>query len=638
MCGIAGKMYFDRSRPVDPGLLSSMTDSICYRGPDDEGNRVWGNVGLAYRRLSIIGLDNGRQPISNEDETVWVVFNGEIYNYQSLQRILTAKGHRFRTETDTEVLVHLYEEFGEGMFGHLEGMFAFAIFDRPRDLLILGRDRTGIKPIYYTESGESLVFASEIKAILQDTSIRPEVDPRVIDRFLTFMYLPGEEVLRGIKKLPPGSYLVAQHGKTRVEQYWDLAFEERAIGYQEAQEELRTLLDRVVHDHLISDVRIGFLLSGGVDSTTLLGLSSQTSTEPFATFTIGFDGMGIADERPLARQAARRFGTDHYETTISSGSFLEFMPRYVWHMEEPVCEPPAIALYYVSKLASEHVKVVISGEGGDEAFAGYSTYRNWAWFERLRQTIGPGASPLARLLGPLTQRGPLSRFQKYAMALPLRIEDYYYSRSSGPHTLFNRLASTLYTDEFARLVEPQWALGPLRALFGRVSDATAINKMLYVDTKTWLPDDLLLKADKMTMANSLELRVPFLDHRILEFAASLPTEFKLGRFSGKRIVRDTFASLFPPNSRSGKRGFLVPYERWFSQELGGAAREVLLDPISLGRGYFRRSALEDLLNRNSSQGVFSKEVFSLMVLELWHRQFVDDVKAVDLQGLGRSSQ
>jgi asparagine synthase (glutamine-hydrolysing) len=335
MCGICGKLNFDRESRVSPALLKSMADSIQHRGPDDEGFYTSGQVGLGFRRLSML-----------------------------------SKGHRFKTESDTEVIVHLYEEFGEACVEKLRGMFGFAIWDARRKSLFLARDRVGIKPLYYFLSKNSLLFASELKAILADPEVRPEVVPAMIDRLLMFNFLPGEDtLLRGIRKLAPGSYLLAKDGKIEIKQYWDLDFPKSNLSLPEAQEQLSTLLEESVRLHMISDVPVGFLLSGGVDSTAMLSMAVGKTDRPLSSFTVGFSEKGITDERPYARLAAKAYGSEHHEITISSKDFEDFLPRYVWHMEEPVCEPPAVAMYYVSKFARNSVKVLISGEGGDEVVA-----------------------------------------------------------------------------------------------------------------------------------------------------------------------------------------------------------------------------------------------------------------------------
>ena len=375
---------------VSPALVKAMADTIYHRGPDDDGYYVSGPIGLGFRRLAIIDLQRGHQPVSNEDGTVQIIFNGEIYNYQELRAFLLGKGHVFKTQSDTEVIVHLYEEFGPQCVEKLRGMFAFAIWDENAKSLFLARDRVGIKPLYYCLTDTSLVFASEIKAILADPSIAREIAPEMIDRFLTFLYVPGQEtLLKGIRKLAPGHYLLVRDGKAVVEQYWDLRFAEttRSQSLKDAEADLTSLLAEAVELHMIADVPVGVLLSGGVDSTGVLSLAVHGTDKEISSFTVGFSGGEVADERPYARLAAKTFGTQHHEMTISAEDFATFLPQYVWHMEEPVCEPPAIALYYVSKLARNYVKVLLSGEGGDEAFAGYSNYRNLVWLERVKRGL-----------------------------------------------------------------------------------------------------------------------------------------------------------------------------------------------------------------------------------------------------------
>jgi len=416
MCGICGKLNFDPAAKVSPALIKSMADTINHRGPDDDGYFLSGPVGFGFRRLSIIDLSGGHQPLSNEDGSVHIVFNGEIYNYQELRQYLLGRGHIFRTQTDTETIVHLYEELGEACVEKLRGMFAFAIWDNRNKSLFLARDRVGIKPLYYSQSRNSVIFASEIKAILADPEVSAEVRPSMIDRFLTFDYLPGEETLfRNIYKLAPGHTMSFRAGKSYKRQYWDLHFDPSPTTFTQAQTRLQHLLEESVALHMISDVPVGFLLSGGVDSTAMLGLAVGKSPHPLSSYTIGFSGPDTIDERSFARLAAQKFGSEHYETTITADQFASFLPKYVWHMEDPVCEPPAVALYYVSRLAKDFVKVLISGEGGDEAFAGYSNYRSLLWLERLkalppplRQIFSAGLSTLSRFVSPGWRENPAS--------------------------------------------------------------------------------------------------------------------------------------------------------------------------------------------------------------------------------------
>jgi asparagine synthase (glutamine-hydrolysing) len=623
MCGICGRFNFNREEVVSPAVLKNMADTIEHRGPDDEGYYVSGSVGFGFRRLSIIDLSTGHQPLSNEDGTVWIVFNGEIYNYQQLRNDLQARGHIFKTKTDTEVIVHLYEEFGEACIGKLRGMFGFAIWDSRQKILLLARDRVGIKPLYYWLSSESLVFASEIKAILADPEVKTGVIPGMIDRFLTFYYMPGEETLfQNIQKLAAGSYLIVRGGKATIKQYWDLDFAPLGLSLREAEHELLSLLEESVQSHMISDVPVGFLLSGGVDSTAMLGFAAGKTDRPISSYTLGFSTPGITDERPYARLAARTYGSEHHELTITSRQFQEFLPKYVWHMEEPVCEPPAIALYYVSKLAKQFVKVLISGEGGDEAFGGYQNYRSGLWLERLKLASRPFNGILAAGLAGLNRGLRSEKVAKYGPLLNTAFRSYYYSRTSSPFTFFNSRSENLYTRDFARHVSKERSLAVLGKYFDKAAEFGTVNKMLYLDTKTWLTDDLLLKADKMTMANSIELRVPLLDHRVLEFAASLPGNYKVRGLTTKYIAKKVLAGRVPQQILDRRKaGFPVPYTAWLRTDLKGWLSDVLLDRTTLARGYFERRAIEQLLADNQRFGTYSRELFSLATLELWHRSF-----------------
>ena len=628
MCGICGKLTFDHEARVSPALIKSMADTISHRGPDDDGYFVSGQVGLGFRRLSIIDLSGGHQPLSNEDGSIHIVFNGEIYNYQELRQYLLGRGHVFKTQTDTETIVHLYEELGEACVEKLRGMFAFAIWDERNKSLFLARDRVGIKPLYYAQLRNSIVFASEIKAILADPEVKAEVQTAMIDRFLTFDYLPGEETLfKNIYKLAPGHSLTFRAGKSYKRQYWDLHFEPSPTTFRQAKSRLLHLLEESVALHMISDVPVGFLLSGGVDSTAMLALAAGKTSHPISSYTIGFSDPQMTDERPYARLAAQKYGSEHHETTINADQFAEFLPKYIWHMEEPVCEPPAVALYYISKLAKEFVKVLISGEGGDEAFAGYSNYRTRLWLERLnglptpmRQLFSASLSVLARFASPDSP----ARSNQF---LRSRLEDSYYSRTSNPSRFFNRQWQQFYSSDFAQSVDKKLSSHAATKYLRNGHRAGPLGKMLYVDTKTWLPDDLLIKADKMTMANSIELRVPLLDHKILEFAASLPQNFKVRGFTTKYIAKKALRGHVPREILNRKKaGFPVPYEKWLRHDLKDWVHGLLLDSKTMARGYFKKSAVERMLSDDSSTESYSKEIFDLAVLELWHREFLEKGK------------
>lgn len=575
----------------------------------------------------------------NEDGSVVIVFNGEIYNFPSLRVDLIARGHVFRSTSDTEVIVHLYEEYGEGCVAKLRGMFAFAIWDTRKRLLLLARDRVGIKPLYFLQNGRALMFASEVKALMTVPGVDRSVNQSAIDRFLTYYYLPGSETLfRGVVKLEPGHYLTVLDGVVRKRQYWDLKFPDSSqwSDLPEAVERLQELLSRTVKDHMIADVPVGVLLSGGVDSTGMLRYAAQHSSRPISSFTVGFAGANFADERPYARLAAEQFGATHQEISISPEAFREFLPRYVWHMEEPVCEPPAVSLYFLSKLARDSaVKVLLSGEGGDEAFAGYPKYGNLMRLQHLKSALGPlgrAIAPAMRALGLIMRRD----LRHYTAFLQMPVESFYYGVSSTPQTPFNEQKRTLYNETFARAVSGSQSDAPTRDFFAAIPDKRLLRRMLYVDTKSWLPDDLLIKADRMTMAASVELRVPFLDHEVLEFAASLPDSFKVKGRSMKHILRLALQDAVPQEILTRKKaGFPLPYDQWFRGPLKNYVNDVLLSNNAAILTYFRKESVRKLLEHQQGETGGqrsngrrqhaldgSSEVFSLLVLELWHKQLL----------------
>jgi asparagine synthase (glutamine-hydrolysing) len=627
MCGICGKLYFESGQQVNPRLLDDMMGGISHRGPDGQGKYLSGRVGLGHTRLAIIDLSTGEQPMTNETGSIWLVYNGEIYNYLELREELIRKGHAFRSSSDTEVIIHLYEEYGVECVSRLRGMFAFALWDDVAEALFLVRDRVGIKPLYYVNTGKALLFASEIKALLRDPEVRREVDSQAIHQFLTFLYVPGNRTLfTGISKLKPGHYLMVKRGVVTCQQYWDLNFGTASSGQTLSQtcESLRELLQQTVRDHLISDVPLGVLLSGGVDSTIVLNCAAQETSKRINTFTIGFGGDEFDDERPFARLVAERFGTEHHEMTISPQDFSDFLPAYVRHMEEPVCEAPAIALHYVSSLARRHVKVVLSGEGGDEAFGGYQTYRNFLLLERIKSMVGPFRGLLGSGVEWFSALTGFRRFERYAPLCNVPLSAYYYGQVSTPFSFFNLHREEICTQDFYGSADSKVCAQFIGDLFARVAQQPVLNQMLYVDTKTWLPDDLLIKADKITMGNSLELRVPLLDHLVLEFAAGLPAHFKVKGWTTKRILKEAFKEVIPREViERRKTGLPVPLRRWMRDDLRDIVREALLSAKSVSRGYFQKSAIERLLQKNEVNGEFMKEVFALLTLELWHIEFMD---------------
>jgi asparagine synthase (glutamine-hydrolysing) len=627
MCGICGKLQFEPEAKVDLELLEGMMGQISHRGPDGRGNYRSGPVGLGHTRLAIIDLNTGAQPISNEDKTVWIVFNGEIYNYPQLRAELLKKGHQFRSSTDTEVIVHLYEEYGVASLSRLQGMFAFAIWDEKDQTLLVARDRVGIKPLYYADTGRALVFGSEIKTLLMDPDVKCRVNHQSVDKFLTHFCLPGKETLwHGILKVDPGHYLLARKGKYEIKQYWDLQYrpDPRWTDFNEAAEALYELTKKTVREHMISDVPVGFLLSGGVDSTVVLSCAATETDKKISTFTVGFDNASFEDERVYARMAAKSFGSDHHEITITPQEFWDFLPSLVWHMEEPVCDPPAVALHYVSKLARQHVKVLLSGEGGDEAFGGYQDYRNFQFLERVKKVIHPFEGVLGGSLGLLNHLGPLRKAGKFAPFATTPLPEYFYSRVASPFSYFSQNKAELYAPAFRDTIQPERSHDAVRALFARVIDQPWLNQMQYIDTKTTLPDDLLVKADRITMGNSLELRVPFLDHVLLEFAATLPPDYRVKGLATKRILKQAFGKRIPEEIiKRKKAGFPIPIAQWCQNELRDRVRDVVLSQKALNRGYFAKQGIEKLLTAGDAKRPVAKEIFSLLTLELLHQRFID---------------
>jgi asparagine synthase (glutamine-hydrolysing) len=630
MCGIAGKLHLQSPRPVERSEIADMLVPMRHRGPDGDGILTEGPVGLGHLRLSIIDLEAGAQPLSNEDASVWIVFNGEIYNYLELREQLLSKGHVFRTQSDTEVIVHLYEDFGPDCVNQLQGMFAFAIWDRRAQTLLLARDRVGIKPLYYYQVPGVIAFASELKALLTTTEAPSDLNHSAVDAFWCFNYLPGQlTMFRGILKLLPGHLLVARpSGHITVRQYWDLSYpqEPRDLSLAEAAEELSELLRRTIRSHMIADVPVGFLVSGGVDSSAVLSFAAKETQKAIHTFTIGFEGQGVVDERPYARLMAERVGSRHFEATLSAQEFWDCLPTLFWHLDEPVCEPPAVALYLISKLARQHVKVLLSGEGGDEAFGGYPNYPNQLAVQSLRHCLGP----MRHWLGPLATQFfsalRQNRLALYTSQLNRPVSDYYWSRVGSPQRRYaNQPASTTaqYTNDLRAVLDIESTNSFMSALFATVRDRPLLDQLLYVDTKTWLPDDLLIKADKMTMASSLELRVPLLDHKVLEYACSLRPSHKVSGRSTKRVLKAAFASILPSEILTRKKaGFPVPYGRWLAVELHEATRELLLDSSSFVSRYFTKSSIEDLVDSHKGQKTAERELFSLLSLELWHRSLL----------------
>lgn len=620
MCGIAGILNLHGRGSVRQERLKAMANAIIHRGPDAEGFFVDGPIGLAHRRLSIIDVSEGHQPMFNEDDSLVVVFNGEIYNHERLREQLEADGHRYRTRSDTESILHAYEQFGENFESQLTGMFAFAIWDRRRKRLVLTRDRLGIKPLYYMVMGNELIFASEIKAILALNNVPRCVDQDALDAYLNLRYVPGEKTLfRNIFKLLPGHTLTIEQGALRNRQYWDLSFQAEPRPESELKSELETLLFEVCRDHLMSEVPYGVFLSGGIDSSTIVAVLRHILKDPVRTFTVGYEHAADVNEFDYAGLVSRSAGTEHHELRLSAQDFAEWIPQLVWHLDEPVGDAACIPLYFLARYAKPRATVLESGEGADEIFGGYSIYLKMRTMARLRALMpDPMTGLLSRLGEHLGRGGKLSR---YCRLLGKPIPQAY--RGVSGHFLDGMRE---------RLLRPEWGVLPedrgylsqtLASCFARVQDSDPLNQMLYIDSKTWLPDDLLIKADKMTMAASVELRVPFLDHRLVEFAARLPTACKIKGRTTKYLLKQVVEPYLPCEVvHRPKKGFPVPVAMWFRGGLYEVAQDVLLGPNSRIVNYLRRAELATLLQRHKSgDGDFSSELWGLLVLEYWFQRF-----------------
>jgi len=637
MCGITGAVWHDPGLAVDKPTLRRMTEALRHRGPDDAGEyradyrlrpgrEAMPGVALGHRRLAIIDLAGGRQPMSNEDGSVQVVFNGEIYNFPQLRRRLEGSGHRFRTQSDTEVLVHLYEDEGPRMLGHLIGMFAFAVWDERRRQLFLARDRLGQKPLVYRRERGRLLFASELKSLLEVPDVPRRIDPRALDEYLTYQYVPHPRtIFQGIAKLPPGHYAVYRDDRLDVRPYWQPDFEtEQSRPADEYAEELRQRLTESVRMRLQSDVPLGAFLSGGVDSTIIVGLMQSLCDEPVRTFSIGFP-VAEYDETAYARQAAERFGTVHEEFRVEPDA-VAILPKLVWHFDEPFADSSTVPTWYVSQLTRGHVTVALTGDGGDELFAGYNRYRAVrlaAAFDRMPSWLRGvlAARYWQKLPAGSRQKSRLRLWKRFVEVLGHSPERRYLDWVS----IFNETRrGELYTDEFVASLPDQDPLEFLASGFARASRRDPIATASIADLVTYLPCDLMTKVDVASMAHGLECRQPFLDHRVVELAAAMPSRLKYRRGRGKRILTETFANLLPkPIRRRAKMGFGVPLDHWFRNELRDFAREILLDRQTVGRGYFQPEAVERLWNdHQTSRFDHSMRLWSLLVLELWQREWL----------------
>ena len=636
MCGIAGIVASDHLHADERARVGVMRDVLTHRGPDDAGAFFDDHAGLGHRRLSIVDLRSGHQPLGNEDGTIWIVFNGEIYNHADVRPELEAAGHHYRTRSDTETIVHAYEQWGDDCVHHFRGMFAFALWDAPKRRLLLARDRLGVKPLYWTVADGRLIFGSEIKAILASGLVEARANDEVLPEFLTTRYLSSEETLfRGIRRLMPGCLLVYENGNASIRQYWDIPIAngstsgKRSGGSVPGRQliaEFRARLEESVRLRLMSDVPLGMFLSGGLDSSAIAALMARMIDRPLQTFSVAFSERAFS-ELEYSRAVARAIGAHAHEVVIGESEFFEALPRLVWHEDEPIAHPSSVPLYFVSALAREHVKVVLTGEGSDELLAGYGKYpralANWR-AGALYHTLVPGVARRAvrNRIVPRIPGRPGRLAARSFLALDHTPEAVFFDSFAGIR--LDPLRS-LVTPEMRSRVTAAAAYGASRAWFDRPGpSASALARILYADQKTYLVE-LLMKQDQMSMAASIESRVPFLDHPLVEFAATLPDSWKLRGLTTKRILRAAVADVLPTDIlERPKMGFPVPFAQWMQGPSMRIARDVLLDRRAAERGLFEPAAVERLLARHESgECPAGDAIWSLLNLELWYRTAID---------------
>jgi asparagine synthase (glutamine-hydrolysing) len=626
MCGICGIVSFQNREVLNDELLRRMNHSLFHRGPDDQGYYRDNFAALAMRRLSIIDLEMGQQPISNEDGSVWVIYNGEIYNYRELRAELETKGHIFKTHSDTEVIVHAYEEYGYDCVQRFNGMFAIAIWERAAHRLVLIRDRLGVKPLFYWVAGSNLVFGSELKAVIAHTKVPRQLDINSLDNFLSLEYIPGPRtIFSDIKKLPPGHLLVFEETTIKLRQYWDLPYRPFEAGEDACAEELSELIRESVRIRMVSDVPLGAFLSGGIDSSSIVAYMSQMSSNPVQTFSIGFED-DTYNELADAQVVADHFGAQH-RTQVLNSDITDLAEKLVYHLDEPMADFSIFPTFLVSQLASRSVKVVLSGDGGDELFAGYDTYiaeslsRYYHWLpRRVRQNALP--SLMNRIPPQPAKKGLLNKTKRMVEGGALE--------SSLHHVRWMIFLSTLekeklYHSDLRGRLNGYSTNSIFEGYFSQAALFDPLAQQQYVDIKTYLPDDILAKVDRMSMAASIEARVPLLDYRIAEFALNLPPEMKLHRSRTKVILRRAMQKLLPEVSLTKpKQGFSIPMKHWLRSSLRPMLQDLLSDECVRQRGYFIPHTVSGWVQEHlDGRANHSHRLWALMVFELWHRSVVE---------------
>jgi asparagine synthase (glutamine-hydrolysing) len=627
MCGFAGIVHFDPRQPVEVDRLTRMRDVLSHRGPDGAGLYIDGPVGLSHRRLAIVDVSSaGEQPMTNEDGSVWIAFNGEIYNHASLRPGLESKGHRYRSRCDTETIIHQYEEDGDRCVEKLHGMFAFAIWDKKKQELLLARDRLGIKPLYYADTGTELVFGSEIKSLFASGCLQPTFNQAILPEYLSTRFVSGDDTFfRGVRKLLPGHVLTwsAEKG-IRTRRYWQLpapSSEQSHLSFEAQARDLRARLEAAVDSHLMSDVPLGVFLSGGLDSSALAAMMSRQVRDPIQSFSVGF-AEAEANELPYARTVAKAIGAEHRDVTVTPSDFFKALPHLVWHEDEPIAFPSSVPLYFVAKLARNHVKVVLTGEGADELFLGYNRYRVTMWNDRL-----------GRPYWAATPQALRNQVRRLVQALPSRLgrvgERTFLALDPGIRSLFLENFA-VHTEEFQRTLLARPGMLDSRDPYtvqmqcyeGAKGDI--LDRMSRTDLQTYL-HELLMKQDQMSMAASIESRVPFLDDQLVEHVSQLPSDLKVRMWQTKAIFREAVRDIIPAEILTRKKmGFPVPVGRWLRDDFWPVVKEFVLSPRATSRGYFDRASLVRMADEHrSGRGKHGDRLWLLVNLEIWQRVFCE---------------
>ena len=630
MCGINGIALSSRSsRVISREVLEKMRDVVTHRGPDDAGIFIDRNVGLGHRRLSIVDVSRGHQPMTNEDASLHITYNGEIYNHADYRESLEAKGHVYQTHCDTETILHLYEEHGSACVDYLRGMFAFAIWDKRKQELFIARDRLGVKPLYYVHTDDgSLYFGSEIKTLLEACAVKPEVNYAVLSDYLANHAPSGEETLfLGVKRLLPGHVLTWRDGAVSIRRYWDVDFSKDEVVRDDETyiKQWSELFRESVRLRLMADVPLGMFLSGGIDSSAIAAVMSGMVSEPIKTFSVAFKERE-ANELEYARLVADAFKTNHHEIIVSPEQFFAALPRLVWHEDEPLAHPSSVALYFVSKLASEHVKVVLTGEGSDELLAGYGRYRRTIWnlsWGRQYNKLAPSIArdTIRKQIERMPQGGRLrQKLMRTFLVLSPELESIYFDNFAVFPTPMQQHMFTRETSQRIRSIDPYVEL---RRLLDRAKDLSFLDGLLYADIKTYL-HELLMKQDQMSMATSVESRVPFLDHKLVEFTAKMPDTMKLRGGTTKYVLRESMKGVLPEKILTRRKmGFPVPIGSWFRGRFKSVIQEYVLSERALSRGIFAPDFVRNLVSLHQAGEDHSERLWSLVNFEMWLRRFFD---------------